>query len=291
MASHQYSQLFVRRRLPIFLLIGGSALCFCAVFSLHALSAPADTEVPDLSGFWNRVGDLWFDPDPDDETAGKPLARLRVNASNADDIWAGDFNNPILQPWARDIVRANAQSEIALKHVYTADDSCWPSGVPQAVNLLDEVQFLQAKDRVIIFYHRDHQFRWVWLNREHSADPKPSWYGESVGHYEDDTLVVDTIGQKAHKMSVVDPFGTPHTDRIHVVERYQLFSDPIGKGIFVTVEVDDPGAFTMPWRGTAEYRQNRGFDYFREIVCAENNRDFDEGSTFGTIPQETTPPF
>src|SRR5437868_3524381 len=89
--------------------------------------------------------------------------------------------------------------------------SCGPSGVPQAVNLIREVQFLQAKDRVVILYQRDHQVRWVWLNRDHSAHPAPSWYGESVGHYEGDTLVVDTIGQKAHKMSVVDPFGTPHT--------------------------------------------------------------------------------
>ena len=170
-------------------------------------------------------------------------------------------------------------------------NSCWPSGVPQAVNLLDEVQFLQAKDRVVILYQRDHQVRWIWLNREHSNNPAPSWYGESVGHYEGDTLVVDTIGQKAHRMSVVDPFGTPHTDKIHVVERYQLFADPFGKGIIVTVRVEDPGAFTMPWTGTAEYRQNTGVDQLKEMVCAENNRSFADGSTFGTIPEEKGSPF
>jgi 2-oxoglutarate dehydrogenase complex dehydrogenase (E1) component-like enzyme len=59
----------------------------------------------------------------------------------------------------------------------------------------------------------------------------------------------------------------------------------------VTIEVDDPGAFTRPWKGTAEYRQNRSADQVAEMVCAENNRDFAEGSTFGTIPQEKTPPF
>jgi hypothetical protein len=244
----------------------------------------------DLTGVWNRVGNLWFDPILDDDE-GKPIGRLKLNRPDADNIWAGDFDNPVLRPWAREVVKRNAEAEMRREHVYTADDSCWPSGVPQAVNLLDEVQFLQAKDRVVIIYQRDHQVRWVWLNRDHSPNPPPSWYGESVGHYEGDTLVVDTIAQKSHRMSVVDPFGTPHTDKIHVVERYQLFQDPFGRGLEVTVRVDDPGAFTMPWKGTAEYRENRDVRGLREVVCAENNRSFDQGSTFGTIPQERTPPF
>ena len=260
-----------------------------------ALAAPASpaasaTAVPDFSGFWVRVGNLWFDPILDDNE-GKPIDRIQVSSPDADDIYAGDSHNPILQPWAREIVKKNAESEIHLEHVYTADDSCWPSGVPQAVNLIGEVQFLQAKDRVVILYERDHQVRRVWLNGEHSANPAPSWYGESIGHYEGDTLVVDTIGQKTHKMSVVDPFGTPHTDKIHVVERYRLFSNPFGKGLEITVRVDDPGAFTMPWKGMAEYQQDRKVDQLDEVVCAENNRSFADGSTFGTIPEEKTPPF
>jgi len=265
------------------------ALGVCATMA-GSMSAPSAAAEPDFSGFWVRVGNLWFDPILDDD-GGKPVSRLKVDRPGADDIWAGDFNNPILQPWAREVVKKNAESEIHREHVYTADDSCWPSGVPQVVNLLDEVQFLQAKDRVVIIYQRDHQVRWVWLNRNHSSSPTPSWYGESVGHYEGDMLVVDTIGLKSHKMSVVDPFGTPHTDNIHVVERYQLFSTPFGNGLEITVEVDDPGTFTAPWKGTAEYRQNLGVSQLKEMVCAENNRSFADGSTFGTIPEETTPPF
>ena len=271
------------------------ALGLCAAMggrpaSAQAVSAPSQTAGPDLSGFWNRVGHLWLDPILDDD-GGKPISRLKVDRPGADDIWAGDFNNPILQPWAREIVKKNAESEIRREHVYTADDSCWPSGVPQVVNLLDGVEFLQLKDRIVIIYQRDHQVRWVWLDRDHSTNPAPSWYGESVGHYEGDTLVVDTIGLKTHGMSVVDPFGTPHTDKLHVVERYQLFSTPFGNGLEITVEVDDPGAFTAPWKGTAEYRQNTAVTQLKEVVCAENNRSFADGSTFGTIPEEATPPF
>ena len=270
--------------------LGLSAAMGARPASAQEVSTPPPTAVPDFSGFWNRVGNLWLDPTLDDD-GGKPISRLKVDRPGADDIWAGDFNNPILQPWTREIVKKNAESEIRREHVYTADDSCWPSGVPQVVNLLEEIQFLQAKDRAVIIYQRDHQVRWIWLDRDHSANPAPSWYGESVGHYEGDTLVVDTVGLKTHKMSVVDPFGTPHTDKLHVVERYQLFSTPFGNGLEITVEVDDPGAFTAPWKGTAEYRQNPAVTELKEVVCAENNRSFAEGSTFGAIPEEATPPF
>jgi len=257
-------------------------LAMAAATLAYAAPAPA-TSTPDFSGLFFRIGDLWFDPS--DEGGGTPVQRLAVDNPDAAEIWAGDWTNPILQPWAREVVKKNAESEMRLQHVYTADDTCWPSGVPQAVNLLDNVQFLQSKDRVTILYQRNHQVRRIWLNRPHSRTVKPSWYGESVGRYEDGALVVDTIGLKTHKMSVVDAFGTPHTEQLHVVERYLPYTTPFGKRIHVTVEVNDPGAFTAPWNGTAEYQQDKDTTQIDELVCAENNRDFAEGSTFGTIPQ------
>jgi hypothetical protein len=260
------------------------------VFAVASSAAPAPAPVPDLSGYFLRIGNLWFDPILDEE-GGKPIERLSATGPNADDIYAGDFDNPILQPWARDIVKKNAESERRFEHVYTADDTCWPSGVPQALNLIGTLQLLQARDRVIIMHERDHQLRRVWLNRPHSANPAPSWYGESVGHYEGDTLVVDTIGLKTHKMSVVDSFGTPHTEKLHVVERYRPFRTPFGTGLEVIVTVEDPGTFTGPWKGMVEYRQDRSVNRFEEVVCAENNRSFADGSSFGTIPVETASPF
>src|ERR1041385_280051 len=77
---------------------------------------------PEFSGFFVRVGNLWFDPLLDDNE-GKPIVRQDLDGPDAENIWAGDFNNPILQPWARDIVKSNAESEMRLEHVYTADDS------------------------------------------------------------------------------------------------------------------------------------------------------------------------
>ena len=252
-----------------------------------AVTAPAVPPVPDFSGVYLRVGNLWFDPIL--EERAQPVQRLEVDHPNADDIWAGDSTNPILQPWAREIVKRNAESEIALKHVYTADDSCWPSGTPQALNLIGPLQIFQLKDHIVLVHERDHQVRRVWLNVGHSANPKRSWYGESVGHYEGDTLVVDTIGQNAR--TVVDAFGTPHTEQLHVVERFQPFNTPFGKALFITVEVVDPGTFTTPWKGTLEYRQDKSVTEVDEVVCAENNRTFAQGATFGTIPVEQVPPF
>jgi hypothetical protein len=221
----------------------------------------ADTG-PDLSGFWLRVGNLAFDAILDDDE-GKPIARLRPKRPDAEEIWAGDSDNPILQPWAREIVRKNADSEIRRQHVYTADDSCWPSGVPQVVNLLDEVEFLQLKDRVIIIYQRDHQVRWVWLNRDHSTNPTPSWYGESVGYYEGDTLVVDTIGQ--HTRTFVDNYRTPHSERLHVVERYRLVDD--GRFLQADVTIEDPEVFVEPLKVMHRWRRVQG--PMRESSCPE----------------------
>ena len=242
---------------------------------------------PEFSGVWVRTGEPHFEPIPGEK--GGPVMRLNVDSKDAEEIMAGDWSNPILQPWARDQVKKNADSEIALKHVFQADDSCWPISVPAVINLREGVQFLQEKDRIVILYQRDHHARWIWLNRKHSAKVTPSWWGESVGHFEGDTLVVDTVGLKAAPMSVVDPFGTPHTDKLHVVERYRHITDKDGKGIEVVVHVEDPGAFTMPWAGRAVYRPNRD-PQIAEVICAENNREFD-GQSFGAMPEEKNPAF
>ena len=86
-------------------------------------STPTTAAAPDFSGVWNRVGNLWFDAILDDDE-GKPVGRLKLNRPDADNIWAGDFGNPVLQPWAREVVKRNAESEMRREHVYTADDSC-----------------------------------------------------------------------------------------------------------------------------------------------------------------------
>jgi hypothetical protein len=99
---------------------------------------------------------------------------------------------------------------------------------------------------------------------------KPSWFGESIGHYENgDTLVVDTIG--LNTKTFVDSFRTPHTEQLHVVERFRIVER--GNALEVNVHVEDPGAFTMPWNAMQRYRRVEQGP-MGEQVCAENNNRF-----------------
>jgi hypothetical protein len=103
--------------------------------------------------------------------------------------------------------------------------------------------FYQTPEKVVVIAQNGPEVRHIYLNVTHSTDVKPSWYGESVGHYENgDTLVIDTTGISAN--SFVDNYRTPHTDQLHVVERWKLAAD--GKTVDVSIFVEDPGAFTTP---------------------------------------------
>ena len=105
-----------------------------------------------------------------------------------------------------------------------------------------------------IIWQRDQIVRTVYLNQQHSKNPKPSWNGESVGHYEGDTLVVDTIGQTTK--SFVDLFRTPHSEKLHVVERFRMLDG--GKKLEVEMTVEDPAAFKKAWKGTKVWEKADG---------------------------------
>jgi hypothetical protein len=81
---------------------------------------------------------------------------------------------------------------------------------------------LQQSHQITFLYDEDNIIRRVRMNQPHPAQVTPSWYGDSVGHYEGDTLVVDTIGIKTGPFAMIDVFGTPRTPALHVVERYRL---------------------------------------------------------------------
>ena len=133
---------------------------------------------------------------------------------------------------------------------------------------------------------RDAQVRRVYMNVPHSKNPGYSWYGESIGHYENgDTLVVDTIG--LDDKGPIDRFRTPHTKQLHVVERFHLIEG--GNMLEATITVEDPGAFTMAWSARQRYRREPQ-ETMQEAVCAENNVDFfDKG--YVPVPQADRPDF
>ena len=106
----------------------------------------------------------------------------------------GDLSAPILQPWAREQMRQRNERVLAGKPGFSQQASCWPVGVPAFLTYaVQPVYFVQSPKEVLMIWQADHQIRHVYMNVPHSPNPKPSWFGESVGHYEGDTLVVDTI--------------------------------------------------------------------------------------------------
>jgi hypothetical protein len=197
-----------------------------------------------------------------------------------------DLSNPILQPWARERLRKVNERSLSGQVVAIPKERCWPVGVPAFLLLpATPVYFIQTPKQVSMIWMQDHQARQVYMDVPHSANVKPSWFGESVGHYEDDTLVVDTIGISSK--SYVDNYQTPHTDQLHVIERFRMIEN--GKMLEVNVHVEDPGAFTTPWNALQRYRRtNTG--PMAEVVCAENNDDhFHHG--LEPMPQADQPDF
>jgi len=180
----------------------------------------------------------------------------------------GDVTNPNLKPWVKAHMKKDNDEVLAGKIAFTARSSCMPAGVPgfMAFGGGNPVYFIQTPKQIWMIYSGDQQVRRIYLDVPHSENPKPSWYGESVGHYEGDTLVIDTIGQ--NDRTVVDPYRTPHTERLHVVERWKMVDD--GQAMDVTFTVEDTDTFNEPWSGTRRYRRVQ--QPMLEEVCAENNQ-------------------
>jgi len=197
-----------------------------------------------------------------------------------------DLTNPNLMPWAKERMKKDIDEVLSgKKSAFTAQSSCLPAGVPGFMSYGggNPVLFLQMPKEVVIYFTGAQQARHVYLDVPHSADIKPSWYGESVGHYENgDTLVIDTIG--LNDKTTTDIYRTPHTEMMHVVERWRLVEG--GTMMESVFTVDDPGTFYKPWTAMRRYRRVRQEPI--EDICEENN--FQNLFDYGT-PRAGKPDF
>jgi hypothetical protein len=156
----------------------------------------------------------------------------------------------------------------------------------------------------------------VRLNASHPARVVPSAMGDSVGHYEGDTLVVDTVGIEQGITPIIDRYGTPRSEALHVIERYRLVDyavaneaaerhqkedgpaglggnvavdrDYKGKGLQLQFTVEDPKVFTRPWSAQITYRRTAGA--WTEQICAENHFEYYSGKPTA-IPTADKPDF
>jgi len=178
-----------------------------------------------------------------------------------------DLTNPNIKSWAKEVMKRENERVLAGGIGFTPRSSCMPAGVPAFMlfPVVEPIFFVQSARVVLMIFAGDAQIRHIYLDVPHSAHPKPSWYGESVGHYEGDTLVIDTIG--FNDKSYVDNFRTPHSDKLHVVERWRLADDMTMR---VTFTVEDPDTFNEAWTATYSFHRIER-PLYDEEVCAENN--------------------
>jgi hypothetical protein len=156
-----------------------------------------------------------------------------------------DLTNPNIKPWAKEVMKRENDKVLAGKIDFKPRSSCLPAGVPNfpMYTIFEAIHFVQTPKEVVMIFSGDAQVRHVYLDVPHSANPTPSWYRESVGHYEGDTLVVDTIGM--NNRTYLDLFRTPHSETLHVVERFRFIDG--GKNLEVIFRVDDPDTFYESW--------------------------------------------
>lgn len=252
------------------LMSGAMAGALCTVCTLDALA-----QVPDFSS--NNVGWISLNrdfvavpgsPPPVGNDRSHPYVE---NGTGAQPTYrVADLNNPNVKPWAKERMKKANEEVLTGQIGYTARSSCKPAGVPGFMMfVINPVFFIQAPKEVMMIYSGDDQVRHIHLDVPHSENPKPSWYGELVGHYEDDTLVIDTVG--LNDKTTIDNFRTPHTEKLHVVERWKLTDG--GKVLQVNIRIEDPDTFNEPWSTLQRYRRVQ--QPWIEEVCAENNTQFD----------------
>jgi hypothetical protein len=199
-----------------------------------------------------------------------------------------DLTNPILKDWVKVPMQKANDDVLAGKVPFAAKERCWPAGVPNfhVFRRVELVYFVQTAKEVLIIHEADSQVRHVAMNVAHSANLKPSWYGDSVGRYDGDTLVVDTVG--LNDKTFIDNYRTPHTEKLHVVERLRVIDG--GKTLEATITVDDPDAFTTPWTAIQRYARVTNRGPLVEEPCAENNFTY-FGYDVLPIPEADRPEF
>jgi hypothetical protein len=237
--------------------------------ALAQATAKDGARPPDFStgnAGWVTIGTDWIalpgSPPPVASDPAHPY--VPNNTGKQPTFRVADLNNPNLTQFAKDALRKSNDEVLAGKAMYARESRCWATGVPvYLLNPGGPTYWLQTPEKVTMIWQMDHQVRHVYLNVPHSANPKPSWYGESVGHYEGDTLVVDTIGQNTQ--TFVDNYRTPHSEKLHVVERYRLVDG--GKMLQAEVTIEDPAVFIQPLRVVHRWRRLEGT--IVESTCAE----------------------
>jgi len=245
------------------------------------------------------------------------LSRLPNGKANNRQL-VGDYRNPILTPEAAAVVKQKGELAVAGKGFPTAYDQCRLITPPSTFAMQLTFEMLPLKNgNIAIVYDQNMNFRYIRMNGAHPTNLMPSPMGNSVGHWEGDTLVVDTVGIQTDAFTAIDRFGTPQSEAMHIVERYWLIDGAVAKaqidkfetsegtvgagardagynpdtslkGLQLEVTMEDPKVFTAPLTARVTYR--RVTTEWQESVCVEDPTEHYEGEWIG-LPRADHPDF
>jgi hypothetical protein len=196
--------------------------------------------------------------------AAAPLARDLSGVWMQRDL--GDSftkNPPPMQPWAIERTAANVKGGAA----DDPEEKCFPPGIPRLYLHRYPIEIIQSPTRTLVYYEYDHFVRQIWTDgRSHpSADElDPSWMGHSIGRWDGDAFVIDTVG--FNDKTWLDNAGHPHSDALRLTERMRRAD---GDTLRIDFTFDDPKAYTQPWTGQKIFRLRPGWE-IAEHVCADN---------------------
>jgi hypothetical protein len=272
------------------------SLSTLAVMMLNLPTFAADGASAIMGVRWGKNA-FNFEGMPSGPQPLRNLSRLPSGKANAGQL-VGDFRNPILTPEAAAVVKRKGELAIAGKGFPNSQDQCRPMAPPFAFAMQLGFAVLPTTDgNIVVVYDQNMNVRHIRMNDTHPANLLPSPMGDSVGRWEGDTLVIDTIGIKTDAFTSVDRFGTPQSESMHVVERYRLIDGALAKaqvekyetsegtvgggnrvagynpdtslkGLQLEVTLEDPKVFTAPLIARVTYR--RLISDWQESVCADN---------------------
>jgi len=211
-----------------------------------AKKAPAAAHTADLSGVWADITEYGPTFNPKEDPSFQPWAEAK---------WKANKNTDPGQP-------AITNGRVDLDPTVT---SCFPTGMPRLMTEVMPFEIIQTRDRVLILFEKDYAVSHIWTDgRKLPDDPDPTYMGQSVGHWDGDTLVVDTIGLK--DITWMDRRGHPHSDALHVTGRYRRINQ---ERLQIDWTFDDPKAFTKPWTGRTIYRYHPDWKLEEFIACED----------------------
>ena len=245
--------------------LAAALLCLCASPASAAVApkAKAPSTAPSgpgsLSGVWLSGR---FNPDRNAQRGG-PLATPTEAAAEA-----VANRPPAMLPWAADILKQRMKDAQDGHPFAFTKSKCLPAGTPQSMfpPAALPIQIIESPGQVTILFEEFNQFRIIHMNRKHAEDPDPGFFGDSVGHWEGDTLVVDTIG--INTQTTLGNVGLPHSEALHVVERMRRVNKDT---LEVLVALQDPKAFNGVWNMKNTLKYVPGAE-LQEYFC-ENDRN------------------